>query len=86
MDILNLGEARAKRDAKEREMVEAIRLYRETITDDASTRDEIREACNQAIRKAVDLINYQSECMNALVTAGQILWEHVTGKTPKPSS
>lgn len=86
MDILNLGEARAERDAKEKELLDAVKVYRETILNEDSTRDEIKESCNEAIRKAVELINKQSECINALVTAGQILGDYATGKAPKPKS
>lgn len=86
MDILKLGEARAKRDAKEQEMIEAVRVYRETILNEDSTRDEIKEACNGAIRRAVELINLQTEAINTLVTAGQILGDYATGKPPKPKS
>lgn len=86
MDITKLGEARAERDAKEKEMLEAIQIYRETILNETSTRDEIKEACNNALRKAGELINLQAECINALVTAGQILGDYATGKKRGPTS
>ena len=86
MDIMKLGEARAERDKKELEMLDAIKAYRDTFNNTESTRDEIKEACNNAIRKAVDLIDYQGECINALITAGQILGDYATGKKKGPTS
>lgn len=86
MSITNLDELQKKREQKEREMFEAIAVYRDTIKDESTSRDEIKEACNAAIRRAGELITLQTETINTLVMAGQLLSEAATGKAPKPKS
>ena len=64
----------------------AVDHYRQTIEDPDSTRGEIKEACNNALRALAILTDLQTEYTNELITAGQIMSDHIAGKKPGPKS
>jgi len=86
MDIMNLPNSTAEREAKRNEMIEAVKVYRAIMKDESSSRDEIKEACNKALKKAAELIDLQTETINALIFAGQMLADAVSGKTQPPQA
>ena len=86
MEIIDLTELIAERDAKEREMYAAIEAYRNTMNDEFSSRDEIKASCNEALRKAGAVIDKQKEIINALIIVGQALAEAATGQISKITS
>lgn len=86
MDIMNLPNASAERDAKKNELIEAVKVYRATIKDQTSSRDAIKASCNEALQRAAELIDLQTETINALVFAGQMLADAVSGKTQPPKA
>lgn len=43
---------------------EAVGVYLDTINDETKTRAEVKEACDNAIRTAVELINLQTNVIN----------------------
>lgn len=43
---------------------EAVGLYLDTISDETKTRDEVKQACDNALRIMVELINLQTETIN----------------------
>ncbi len=86
MDIMNLPNAKAEREAKRNEMIEAVKVYRAIIKDENSSRDAIKGACNEAIRKAAELIDLQTETISALVYAGKLLADAVSGKPQPPKA
>ena len=87
MDIMELQKLNNEECPRLRkEMVEAVKVYRDTMLNPDSTRDEIKDACNEAILKMVAVIDLQTELVNNLIVAGRLLGEKATGKQPKPKS
>lgn len=86
MDMMNLPNSTAEREAKRNAMIEAVKVYRATMKDENSSRDAIKAACNEALQKAAELIDLQTETINALVYAGQMLADAVSGKPQPPKS
>ncbi len=86
MEITDLTIILEERDAKEREMFAAIEAYRNTMNNEASSRNEIKVSCNEALRRAGAMIDKQKEIINALILAGQTLAEAAAGKESKPLS
>ena len=43
---------------------EAVGVYLDTINDETKTRAEVKEACDNAIRTAIELINLQTNVIN----------------------
>ena len=86
MGIFDLEEKDIKVQEKKQEMYKAVDHYREIIDNEESTREEIKEACNDAIRTMAEVISLQIEERNALVMAGQILGDAITNKPHRPKS
>lgn len=80
--LATAGQIQPARDAA----AAAVVHYRQTIENPNSTRDEIKEACNNALRAWADLVDLQTEHTNELITALQIMGDMLTGKKPRPKS
>ncbi len=86
METFEALNAQIARDVKRREIDKALAKYRDTINNRASTRDEIKEACNDALRRMADMIDLQTDTINRLVTLGKYFAELVEDKTPRAKS
>ena len=69
MDILGVPLKRFTRawgagDVGRYRIHEAVGFYLDAINDETKTRAEVKEACDNAIRTAIELINLQTDVIN----------------------
>ena len=87
MDLLDLEKKLGPERKRLHESVTtAVQHYRDTAKDPESTKEDLIQTCNDALRAMSELIDLQGDSINALITASQVLADTIEGKEQRPSS
>ena len=76
----------ADREKAEDKMMNAIRHYNQVYFDKAATKEDLKNAGNDALHAAGELLDLQKDTINALITISQELSAILNGSDPvRPS-
>lgn len=76
----------ADREQAEKKMMSAIRHCSQVYLDEKATKEDLKDAANDALRAAGELLDLQKDTINALITISQELSAILNGSDPvRPS-
>lgn len=85
-NIAIYAQDKVTQDKLAKEVYAAVKAYRDTALDANTSKEDLKEAANEAIRIMLRLLDAKNDTISALILAGKTLAEAATGQEPMPLS